>query len=93
MSFGHNETWILQTTERAIVRSMCGVKLLDRKSTRDLMQMLDLNEAIDQPARANSVRWYGHILKKDKNNFLRRALGLRVKGTWIRKKKKQGKPG
>ena len=28
------------------MRNMCGVKLMDKKSTKDLMQMLDLNEAI-----------------------------------------------
>ena len=49
--------------------------------------MLDLNETIDQLAKANGVRWYGHVLTKDKNNSLRRALGLRVKGTM-----KRGRP-
>ena len=60
---------------------MCVVKLMDKKSPKDLMQMLDLNETTDQLANANSVRWYGHVLRKDKNNFLRRALDLRAKGT------------
>ena len=82
-----NEAGILQRTERAMVRNMCGVKLMDKKSTKDLMQMLDLNETMDQLVKANSVRWYGHVLKKDKNNFLRMALDLRVKGT-----KKIGRP-
>ena len=43
-----SETWclresemaILRRTERAMVRSMCGVKLLDRKKMEDLMGML-----------------------------------------------------
>ena len=64
-----------------MVRSICEVKLMDKKSTKDLMQILDLNETIDQLARANRVSWYGHVLRKDKNNFPRRALGLNVKGT------------
>ena len=54
------------------MRSMCGVKLVDKKSTKDLLQMLDMYEAIDQLAKANSVRWYGHVLRNDKNNFLSR---------------------
>ena len=45
------------------------------------MQMLDLNETIDQQAKGNSVRWYGHVLMKDKNNFFKRVLDLKVKGT------------
>ena len=38
---GQNEIWIKQRTERATVRSMCGVELVDKKLTKDLMQMLD----------------------------------------------------
>ena len=51
------------------------------------MQMLDLKETIDQLARANSVRWYGHVLRKDNINIQRRALYLKVKGTT-----KRGRP-
>ena len=40
------------------MRNMCEVKLMDKKSTTDLMQMFDLNETVDQLAKANSVRWY-----------------------------------
>ena len=54
---------------------------MDRKSAKDLMQMLDLNQTIDQLAKANSARWHGHVLRMDKNNFPRRALDLSVKGT------------
>ena len=54
------------------------------------MQVFDKNkkhETIDQLAKGNGVRWYGNVLRKDKNNFLRRALDLRVKGT-----RKRGRP-
>ena len=60
---------------------------MDKKSTKHPMQMLDLNETIDQLAKANSIRWHGHVLRKDKNNFLIRALDLRVRGT-----RKMGRP-
>ena len=83
---GHNEIWILQRTERAIVRNICGVTLMDKKWTNDPMQMLDFSETIDQLAKSNSVRWYGHVLRKDKNNFLREALDVNVKmtgNTWL----------
>ena len=51
------------------------------------MQMLDMNETIDLLAKANSVRLYGYVLGMDENNFLRRALDLRVR--WAMKR---GKP-
>ena len=54
---------------------------MDKKSTKDLMQMLDLNETIDQLAKTNIIRWYGHVLRKDKNNFLRMALDVKIKVT------------
>ena len=39
-----------------------------------------MNDAIVKLERANNVCWYGHVLSKDKNNFLRRALDFKVKG-------------
>ena len=42
---------------------------MDTKSTKDPMLMLDLNETIDQLAKANSVRWHGHALRKEKKFF------------------------
>ena len=70
-----------------MVKSMCGVKLVDKKSTKDRLQMLDFNETKDQLAKSNSVRRCGHVLRKDKNNFLRRALDINIKGT-----RKVGRP-
>ena len=49
---------ILRRTERAMVRSMCGVKLVDRKNAEELMEMLDLKKTLDRMAKANGVRWY-----------------------------------
>ena len=37
LSIGENEIGILQGTVTAMVRNMCGVKLMDKKSTKDLM--------------------------------------------------------
>ena len=47
-----SETWylrksemaILRRPERATVRSMCGVKLVDRHNTEELMEMLGLRK-------------------------------------------------
>ena len=61
------------------MRIMCGIKLVN-KMTKDLMQTLDSEESKDQLAKANSVCWYGHVLRKDKNNFRRRALDVKGRG-------------
>ena len=49
--------------------------------------MLGLNETIDQLAIANSVRWYGHVLRREDGHVLRRALDFVVVG-----QRKKGKP-
>ena len=77
LCLAQNELGILQRTERAMVRCTCGVKLMDRNSTRNLMQMLDFNETMNLLPEANSVRWYEYVLRKGKNNVLRRALDFR----------------
>ena len=82
---------ILQRTEGSMVRAMCGVQIKNIKRFTDLMFMLDLNETIDQLAIANSVRWYGHWLRRDDGHVLIRALDFeaecqrktgRPKRTW-----------
>ena len=55
-----SETWCLREsemaisrTERAMVRSICGVKLVDRKNTKELMEMLGLKKTLNRMAKAN----------------------------------------
>ena len=52
---------------------------LKQKRPTDLMFMLGLCETIDQLAMANSVRWYGHVLRREDDHILRRALDLKLK--------------
>ena len=80
------EKAILRRAERAMMRAMCGRKATD-KHTTELMDMLGLNETVDGLARANAVRWYGHVLRRDDDSVLRVALDLEVSG-----KRKQGRP-
>ena len=66
---------------------MSGQKVVDRKTTEEQMDMLGLKETIDRLARANGVRWYGHVLRRDDDSILRVALNLEVSG-----KRKRGRP-
>ena len=47
-----------------MVRAIRGAHLKDRKRSMDLKFMLGLNEMINQLAMANSVPWYGHVLRR-----------------------------
>ena len=82
-----NEMIILGRTERATVRSMCGVKLVDRKNTEDLMKMLGLKETLDKMAQANEVRWYVHVVRRDEESILKKTMMFEVNG-----QRKRGRP-
>ena len=71
---------VLQRTQRSIVRAMCGVQLKDRERSMSMMLMLGLNKTTDQLAMANSVHWYGHVLRREDSHVLRRALDFEVEG-------------
>ena len=47
---------ILWRPERAMVRAMCGVKMKDKKSILDLVDMLGLNETLDKLPKSNGIR-------------------------------------
>ena len=65
--------------------TMCGAKLMEKKRTEGLMEILRLKETVVQMAKANGVRWYGHVLRKDDRHVLRKVLEFEVEG-----KSKQG---
>ena len=48
-----NEMAFLRRTQRAMVRAVCDAKLMERKRTEDLMEMLGLKETVVQMAKAN----------------------------------------
>ena len=70
---------ILRRTKRAMVRVMCGAKLMEKKRTEDLMEMLGMKETVVQIAKANGVRWHGNVLRRDDGHVLRKALEFEVK--------------
>ena len=63
-----------------MVRVMCGAKLMMKKRTEDLMEMLRLKETVVQMATTNGVRWYGHVLRRNDGHVLRKPLEFEVKG-------------
>ena len=65
-----SEMGILRRIERSLVRAMCGEQLKERKRATDLMLILGLMDAIYQLAMVNSVRWYGHLLRREDGHVL-----------------------
>jgi hypothetical protein len=87
MTYG-SETWVLkkedegvlQRAERAMVRMMFGIKLRERKSSSLLSAMAGLNEDIVTVVRKSRLRWYGHVMRRDKQVGIRRVSDFEVSG-------------
>ena len=75
------EMAILRRTERAMFGAMCGVKLLDQRNSEELMDMLGIKESLDGIAKASSMRWCGHVLRKEEENVIVKALNFEVSGS------------
>ena len=57
-----------------MVRAMFSAKLMEKKRAVDLMEMFGLKETVVQMVKANGVRWYRHVVRRDDGNVLRKAL-------------------
>ena len=80
-----SEIWCLRKNEMAIMRrikkamrAMCGVKLIEITRRQEFMSLLGLKNTLNGPARTSGVRWYGHVLKKNTGDVLRRALDFKL---------------
>ena len=49
---------------------MCGVKLVDKRTTVELMDTLGLKETADKLARGNGVRCYGYVLRQPEEDVV-----------------------
>ena len=74
----------LQRTDRAMVRWICGVNLIDRVPTTELYALLGL-EVISSAVGTRRLRWYGHVCRSD--DFIASVGEMEVEG-----KRGRGRP-
>ena len=65
---------------------MCGVKLKDRLPSKELRETLDIDD-IALVLQQKRLRWYGHVLRKDDDDWVKKCMeyeveGPRPKRTW-----------
>ena len=66
-------------TGKAMLRAKCyQLELIEKRRSQELTSLLGLKDTLDGPTRANGVRWYGHVLRRDDGIALRRALDFEV---------------
>jgi len=83
-----SETWpvrkenevALQRAEMKTVRWMCGVKLQDRVPSKESRGRLELEDIISV-LQWNRLQWYGHVLQKEDNDWVKKCMGYEVEGT------------
>jgi len=89
-----SETWpvrkenevALQRAEMRMVRWMCSVKLQDRVPSRELRGRLELEDIISV-LQWSRLRWHGHVLQKEDNDWVKKCMEYEVVGT-----RRRGRP-
>jgi len=51
-----------------------------RTLTDELMNMLGLRETVENLAKASNLRWYGHVLRREEDDALRKVLSFKMEG-------------
>jgi len=83
-----SETWpvrkenevALQRAEMRMVRWLCGIKLQDRVPSKELRELLGLDDVI-VVLQQNNLGWYGHVLRKEDNDWVKKYMEYEVEGT------------
>ena len=83
-----SETWpvrkenevALQQAEMRMVRWMCNVKVKDRVPSKELRERLGIDD-IKLILQQNWLRWYGHVLRKENNDWVKKCVEYEVEGS------------
>ena len=70
----------LQRAEMRMVRWMCGVKLKDRLPSKELRERLGVDD-VALVLQQNRLRWYGHVLRKDDGDWVKKCMEYEVEGS------------
>jgi len=69
----------LQQAEVRKVRWMCDIKTKDTVSCKQLRDRLGINDIISLLLQ-NRLQWYGHVLRKDDNEWVKKCMEYEVEG-------------
>jgi len=61
-----------------MVRWVCGVKLKDRLPSKELRERLSVND-IALILQQNRLRWYGHVLRKDDDDWVKKCMSMKLR--------------
>jgi len=83
-----SETWpvrkenevVLQQAEMRMVRWICDVKVKDRVLSKELREILGLDDIISV-LQQSRLQWYGHVLHKEYNDWVKKYMEYEVEGS------------
>ena len=89
------ETWSLttnlklrlQSTERRMVRMMCGVRLVDHLPSEELRRRLGIQPDVIDCLETSILRWFGHVVRRKDTHPIKAVHNFSVTG-----KKPPGRP-
>ena len=88
MTYG-SKTCVVRSVEKSILRRaikrtlrmMCGVQLADDVSIKELMVRFGLDGTIVEVVRQGSLRWLGHVVRKEDDDCVKQAWSFEVEGS------------
>ena len=63
--------------EMQMIRWMCGISLKDRRTNEELRRLVGV-EPITTFIRGGRLRWYGHVMRKDDEDWVKKCIELKA---------------
>ena len=60
-----------------VIRWMCGVFMKDRRTSEELRRLVGV-EPITTVIRSGRLRWYGHVMRKGDDDWVKKCMEFRV---------------
>ena len=83
-----SETWTVNAEQEAklerakmrMVRWMCSVSLKEKKTNAELRESMGI-EKVSDVLRCSRLRWIGHVLRKEGNDWVKKSMEMTVEGS------------
>ena len=62
-----------------MIRWMCGVSMKDKKTSEELRKLVGV-EPITTVIRSGRLRWYGHVIMKNDEGWVKKCMEIRFEG-------------
>jgi len=70
----------LQRADMRMVRWMCDIEVIDRVPSKEFRERLGSDDIISV-LQQNRLRWYGHMLRKEDNDWVKKCVEYEVEGS------------